>query len=176
MLAALVASTACRKPPPRTIGGAAAPGDDVTLYRDHAVIRQRIELDLPATPTTVKAMLATGVSADQIVLLDRAGLTITGLHAQTSADATVPGATPTPDYEDDPPPPEEEPGVGIEPPAAEPEDDHPPARKKQKPTELTLDVQAPRAGKYVVVVAYTTQRLRWDVAYTMTTAVTRDRG
>jgi hypothetical protein len=57
-------------------------------------------------------------------------------------------------------------------PDAEPE--HPSARKRAKPTEVSLDVQAPRAGKYTIAIAYTTQRLRWDVAYTMTTAATRD--
>jgi hypothetical protein len=149
------------------IAGTAAPGDDVTLYRDHAVIRQRLELGLPATPTTVKAMLATGVSADQIVLIDRGGLAITGLHAQTSPDATpaIAEEIEFPLYEDDLPAEEPRAGETAPPdPAAEP----PPARKKQKPTELALDVHAPRAGKYVVVVAYTTQGLHWDVAYTMT--------
>ncbi len=173
LLVALAASTACRKPPPRTLAGTAGPGNDVTLYRDTAVIRQRIELDLSATPTSVKAMLATGVTADQIVLLDRGGLTITGLHAQTAPGSEVDTAEEIDDTGDEgvPPPPDIEPGDPDESIIVEL-----PALKKEKPTELTLDVQAPRAGKYAVIIAYTTQRLRWDVAYTMTTAATRDRG
>lgn len=174
LVAVLFASAACRNPLPRTITGTAKPGDDVTLYRDLAVIRQRIELDLPATPITVTAMLATGVSADQIVLVDRGGLTINGLHAQTAPGDAEPIVTTDADVA--PPPDDMDPEVPV--PAVEPDEEveHPPARKREKPTELGLDVVAPRAGKYVVVVAYTTPRLHWDVAYTMTTATSRDRG
>src|SRR5512138_4014415 len=81
-LIACLAGVACgarahpHKPPP-------AVGDDVTLYRDWAVIRQRIELDVPAVATTVKVQIAAGVAADQVMLIDRGGITITALHAQT---------------------------------------------------------------------------------------------
>jgi len=172
LLVAAVALAACKAKPVGTIASTAtAPGDDITLYRDAAVIRQRIELDVPATPTTVKVNLATGVAADQIVLVDRGGLAITGLHAKTApstddTDAELAASKPDPDlYLDDDAPPED----------AEEVVEAPPARKRAKATELALDVQAPKAGKYTVVIAYTTNKLRWDVAYTMTTAVTRDR-
>jgi len=187
LLAALGLAVACRKPPPRTITGVATtPGDDVTLYRDAAVIRQRIVLDLPATATTVKAQLATGVAADQIMIVDRGGVTITGIHAKTTPDDPDAAeqdfdreAAAGSDYEyDDPPPPPEYP-EGEEPPPAQGSaaiaEQLPPARKRAKPTEVEFDVRAPRAGKYAITVAYTTFHLRWDVAYTMTTASTRDR-
>lgn len=175
LLVASVALAACKAKPPATIASTAtAPGDDVTLYRDAAVIRQRIELDLPATPTTVKIDLATGVAADQIVLIDRGGLSITGIHAKTAPSSEPVASEPIAEeprrYIDD-----DEPLPGIEAPPADDIVETPPARKQAKPTELGLDVQAPKAGKYTVVVAYTTTKLRWDVAYTMTTAATRDR-
>ncbi len=165
LLASIVAG-ACHSSRPHTIAGTAAPGDDVTLYRDIAVIRQRIELDLPATPTTIKAQLAGGVAADQIVLVDRGGLIITGLHARTVPDSDTYG--PTVDDEES----DQDGSADVEATTAA----APAARTRVKPTELALDVQAPQAGKYSVVVAYTTMALRWDVAYTMTTAATRDRG
>lgn len=176
LLVAAVALAACKTKPPATIAStASAPGDDVTLYRDAAVIRQRVELDLPATPTTVTVNLATGVAADQIVLLDRGGLAITGIHAKTAPSSEPVESEPNPEEpgryldEDEPPVPAAD---------AAPADDMieaPPARKRAKPTELALDVHAPKAGTYFVVIAYTTTKLRWDVAYTMTTAATRDR-
>lgn len=175
LLLAAVAAGACHEPAPRTMAGAAALGDDVTLYRDVAVIRQRIELDLPATPTTITARLAGGVAADQIVLTDRGGLTITGLHARTTPDT---GTIVNPGDDDD----TGELDGDESPPPAPRADDHateaaiPEARQRVSPTELGLDVQAPRAGRYAVIITYTTPALHWDVAYTMTTAATRDRG
>jgi hypothetical protein len=40
---------------------------------------------------------------------------------------------------------------------------------------LELDVTAPRAGHYTVALAYLTDRLAWDAAYTLTTTPARDR-
>jgi hypothetical protein len=86
LLAATLVVAACRARPPAPLSGKGGAGDDITIYRDAALIRQRIELDLPATPTTVKTMLASGVAADQIVVLDRGGLDITSLRAKTTPD------------------------------------------------------------------------------------------
>jgi hypothetical protein len=189
LVAATIAVAACRARPPAPLKGTGTGGgDDVTLYRDGALIRQRIELDLPATPTTVKATLASGVAADQIVVLDRGGLQITSVRAKTIPDDAGDAANEEvtteyvsedylggdPDRIDVELPPGVEDREGEEA-GSDVVEDNPAARQRQKPTELTLTVQAPRAGKYAVVIGYTTTRLRWDVAYTMTAAVTRDR-
>jgi hypothetical protein len=158
-------------------------GDDITLYRDLAVIRQRIEIDVPATPTTVTVMIAAGVSADQVMLIDRGALTIGALHgltdpnAETNIGEPVEAAFDIRDEEVDDPlgavdePPAEDPDEAPEQPA-----ENAMPRRDAKPTELRLDVSAGRAGKHAIVIGYVTDRLPWDVAYTMTATPERDRG
>ena len=132
----LALAIGCAPPPgPAAPRAPAAGGDDIALYRDVAVVRQHVALDLPATPTTVRARLAAGVRSEQVVVIDRGGVTIRSLRGVPAPD----------DSRDD------------------------------APTELALDVTAPHAGRYDVVLAYTTDRLRWDAAYTMTTTPARDR-
>lgn len=164
---------ACGNSAPRTAQHRADPGDDITLFRDQAVIRQRLTLALPATRTTVKVELANGVSADQITLLDRGGVTILGIHAKTNpsevSELDDEAADDDIEIDVDQPSPEELRQYGLKP-------DPPPRLKTVKPTELRLDIQAPRAGTYSLVIGYTTDKLRWDVAYTMTATPTRDRG
>lgn len=58
---------------------ARAVGDDLTLYRDWAVIKQRVELDVNFTATK-SIEIAAGVTADHVIVLDRGGLTIASLH------------------------------------------------------------------------------------------------
>jgi hypothetical protein len=162
-----------------------AAGDDVTLYQDAALIRQRVEVELPATPKQIKVELAAGVPADQIIVLDHGGVTVRSLVAKTSApsegDEDDIVAPPAPN-----PPPEPEAdieGMGPErdappskiPGAEDSAEEHAPFRRG-RPTIVTLEVQAPRAGTYALVLGYTTDRLHWDVAYTMIADVTRDRG
>ena len=158
LAAVLAVGAACTKPRSQTLSGTAALGDDVTLYRDGALIRQRIELDLPASATTVQVMLASGVLADQIMLLDRGGVEVTGLHGATPASvvsSTPPGTAPLdPELTD------------LEPPASEmwqAPASHPDVRTA--PSELSLDVHAPRAGKYTIVIGYTTDKLRTGISY-----------
>jgi len=167
LVAAVVA--ACGHAPPRTAQHRAEPGDDITLYRDVAVVRQRVTLQLPATPTTVEVNLASGVAADQITLLDRGGVTITGIHAKTRSSDAIDVEEDDEDEPVDPARPQstDAPGAGS---------DAPPRVKTTKPTQLRLDVQAPHAGTYSLVIGYTTDKLRWDVAYTMTATPARDRG
>src|SRR5207245_8814881 len=63
-------------------------GDDLTLFRDWAVIRQHVEVDLKGPSTIVKAQLAAGVTSDQIVVLDRGGMAISSLLVERhDADA-----------------------------------------------------------------------------------------
>jgi hypothetical protein len=119
--------------PAAPVQGRAA-GDDVTLYRDWAIIRQRVELDVRST-LSKSVEVAAGVTADHVVVLDRGGLTITSLHIPTKDEFADPNV----------------------------------------PTKLTFDVSAPRPGHYTIVVSYLTDRLDWDVAYTMKANPARDR-
>ncbi|MBA3454086.1 MAG: hypothetical protein H0T42_13410, partial [Deltaproteobacteria bacterium] len=116
-------------------------GDEVTLYRDRAVIKQRIELEVPAADrATVKVRIAEGVGVEDVVVLDRGELTISELRGASARPAAA----------------EEEPAG------------------EAGPTELTFVVGAPNAGKFAVHVAYVTDRIEWDAAYTMTTTAARD--
>ncbi len=162
-------------------------GDDITLYRDFAVIRQRIELDVPATPTTLSVKIAAGVAADQVMVLDRGGLAIHALHAQTDPNAQldedaqrlvdVLRGGDMPAIDEGPQEPDEDEGESDEPEEREmPAPDAHEPRRDVKPTELRLDVSAPKPGTYAVVIGYVTNRLRWDVAYTMAATPKRDRG
>lgn len=72
-LVVLVGCGAPAHPPPKST---AARGDDITLYRDVAVIRQRIELDLPAATTMKTVKVAAGVRAAQLVVVEKADLDV----------------------------------------------------------------------------------------------------
>lgn len=112
-------------------------GDEITLYRDRAVIKQRVELEVPvADRATVTVEIAAGVSVEDVVVLDRGELTISELRG-VSAQPAPEGAT--------------------------------------APTALTFVVGAPHAGKFAIHLAYVTDRVKWDAAYTMTTTAARDR-
>jgi len=119
-------------------------GDDITLYRDWALIRQRIALDVTSASATFKVKIPAGVSAEQLIVVDRGGLAITAIHLAFDPKKAVDDADAA-----TPPPP-------------------------AKPAELALDVQAKRAGRYSIVIGYITNRIAWDVAYTMTATPERD--
>ncbi len=171
-LLACIAACGARSPAPER----ARAGDDVTLYRDWAVIRQRVELDVPAEHATVTAYVAAGVTAEQLLLIDRGGLTIEAVHAETEPAAAPAAGEPSEAPADEPS--DDEPAD----PDAEPEPEPPPAAPNiaahagNKPTELRLDVRAPHPGKYAIVIGYATKQLDWDVAYTMAATPRRDRG
>jgi len=180
LAACVLVGCGARSPAPKP----AAVGDDVTLYRDWAVVRQRIELDVPATATTLAVKVAAGIAADQVMVIDRGGLTINALHAQTDPNADdANNEEPLDDARvgeapaiDDPAPPEPEPDDEEPPKPVKAVALSPEPRHDVRPTELRLDVSAPRAGKYTVVIGYITNRLHWDVAYTMAATPRRDRG
>jgi len=140
---------------PRAARPTTAPdGDEITLYRDRAVIRQRVELVVPvADRATVTVTIAAGVHLEDVVVLDRGELTISGLRGTS---ATVTPAKAAPDDEG------EVPGPAL------PTD-------PTGPTELTFVVGAPHAGTFAVHLGYVTDRLTWAAAYTMTTTAARDR-
>jgi hypothetical protein len=102
--------------------------DDITLYRGVALVRQRIDVDAVGAAATAKLKIAAGVTAPQVVVVDRGGLQIRGMHA-AGEDATV----------------------------------------------LQIDATAPHDGHYAIAIAYVTDRMQWDAAYTMTTTPSRAR-
>ena len=109
--------------------------DRVTLYRDRALVTQRVDIVVTdgaptGTTATTRVKLAAGVGPDDVVVLDRGGLTVSALRVAGASAA---------------------------------------------PTEVELATSAPRAGRYTVSLGYATDRLAWDVAYTMTTSPARDR-
>lgn len=164
-------------------------GDDITLYRDIAVIRQRVVVDVPETTATVRVAIAAGVRPDQVLVLDRGGATIRAVRGAIDPAADDhPGAVPAafdprdPDVDDpldthgdepDDEGPHDEAGDDADAHAHAAPDA---ARETGKPTELELDVEVPHAGKYAFVIGYPTPRLAWDAAYTITTTPSRDRG
>src|ERR1700689_5091031 len=79
---------------PRHAANGPSAASDVTLYRDVAVVRQRIEVDVAAHAATVAIQIAAGVAPDKLVVIDRGGLTIAGVHvaATTAAIASEPTA------------------------------------------------------------------------------------
>lgn len=124
----------CGAHAPTSVVKARATGDELTLYRDWALVKQRVELDVTkAAHETIE--VAAGVRADNVVVLDRGGLTITSLHIPTKEEFADPN----------------------------------------EPTKLTFDVSAPRPGHYTIVLSYMTDRLDWNVAYTMKANPARDR-
>jgi hypothetical protein len=169
LLVALLAACGARSHP-ASAAHKVAPGDDLTLYRDWAVIRQRVAIDLKGASTTVTAQVAAGVTADQIVVLDRGGMSISTLLVEkheenpdgisyAEPDTGTAGAiAATDNYHEDQPntADDEEPDLG-------------------KPVQITMEVTAPHPGHYAIELGYVTNGLDWSAAYTMTANPARDR-
>jgi len=147
--------------PPASRGGTA--GSEITLYRDHAVVSQRVAVVIPPASTgTVRVRVAAGVRAEQVYIVDQGGLTVREAH--TIGDPS--GGLPPPiegDSEDAPEDPDE-----VLTPAPDPE-------QPLAPTEIELVLGATHEGTFMFSVNYTTERISWDAAYTMTTTMARDR-
>lgn len=146
----------------------AAAHDELTLYRDRALVQQRVVLDIPsAGATTVTAELAAGVDAEEVVLVDRGALTIHAIRGATihATPVTLPVPLPADEREEEP---EDDEPPAVEPPAPDP-------LALATPTRIVLDVTAPRGGRYAIQLAYVTDRLPWEAAYTMTTTPARER-
>jgi hypothetical protein len=144
-------------------------GDELTLYRDRAVVKQRVEVDIPTASTvTVTVKLAVGVEIEDVVVLDRGELGVSELRA---GDVPAhPAADAKPTKKNDPEPDAEETaeeGGGIEAPVVPP--------SPTAPTEVTFVVSGPHAGHYALSLGYITDRIKWDAAYTMTTTSLRRR-
>jgi hypothetical protein len=120
-LGSVASITGCGARPPTA--PAATGGDEVALYRDRALIAQRVELVAPrAGPGTFAVRLPTGVDPAEVQVLDRGELAEIELRTAGELAAT-----------------------------------------------------APRPGRFAVTLGYSTDRLAWDAAYTLTTTAARDR-
>ena len=169
-LAALAALAACAPRPARAPAAAPIDGSDITLYRDTALVRQRVLLDVPAGGVaTVRVRIPAGLGAADVHVFPQGGLELTALREPGAVKTLPPPPAPDPaavssdEYGLD------ESLAGLEPPAAEAE---PPER--DRPTELELAVRA-RPGRAALWLGYVTDRLTWDVAYTLTANAARDR-
>jgi len=154
--------TACGAPPPRHASGhVAQPATEVTLYRDRALVTQRIDVEVaPAAQATVRLQVAAGVTPDDVFVLEHTGLTIAEVHA---GNVVQPLREPAPVTDEE--------GPDDLPPRTVPKQPLPPLL----PGEAEIVVGAAHGGRYQLRVGYTTDRLSWDTAYTMTTTPVRDR-
>ena len=163
----------------------AGAGDQITLYRDRALIFQRVELVAAhAGPITRVLQLPAGVAASDIEIVDRGELAAAELRiAGASADPPARGAAapPAEPVEEPAEKPAEKP---AEEPAEEPAEDpideaEPPPRPRPAapatPSQIELAATAPHPGRFALSIGYATERLAWDAAYTMTTSAARDR-
>ncbi len=168
-----IAAVACGPRPvadgPANRGGA---GGEITLYRDRAVVRQRVEIDVPvAAYARVRVRVPAGIAIDDLYVLERDRFTIAELRMAGDPRPELPdelsAPEPTPEDADEPTPEDADELAVPDELEAVPE---PPA----EPREVELVIGAPRAGRFAIHLGYSTDRLRWGAAYTMTTTATRD--
>jgi len=165
-LAALAALAACRAARPRAPAAPADDGSDITLYRDGAIVQQRVELDVPAGGVaTVRVRIPAGLGADNVSAFPRDGVAVAELR-QAGAVKTVLPPPPAPPKSSDEEAAEEpskpDPAFELADPAAD------------RPVELELVARA-RPGRAAVRLGYVTDRLGWEVAYTLTANAAHDR-
>ncbi|MDX2092082.1 MAG: hypothetical protein SFX73_29730 [Kofleriaceae bacterium] len=159
---AILLAVACR--PNVVRAPALAFGDELTLYRDRAVVRTRVEVNVPeADQAIVTLRVPAGVDPDEVVILDHGDLTVT--QALDSSAPAPPawkrtGGDPSRAGEETD---EEKP----EAPATQP------PTPKPGPTELRYVVTGPKAGRYGVGFGYVIDQLPWEAAYTLTTTPAR---
>lgn len=175
MLVVLIACTAC--------GGhathphaARAPGVEITLYRDHAVVAHRLEVVIPAAaPAKLTLRVAADVSPDDLYLVEHSELAIKQVVVLGAAtERPQPGcdemACVMDNYEraccarferksewDD--------GAPVAKPVTGP----------RTPIDVEVTLGGPREGRFAVVIGYDTPRFDWDAAYSLTTTASRVR-
>ena len=129
-------------------GSVPQPGSEITMYRDLTVVSQRVELEVPAGQATeLKVEVPAGLTAEDVVVLDRGGLTISAIR-EAGAEHVPPSESAVPA--------------------------RPPPSARTTPTELTFVVTSRHAGRHALQLGYTTSQIHWEAAYTMTTMPTRD--
>jgi hypothetical protein len=172
-LAALAALAACGVGRPRAPAAAAPGGSAVTLYRDGALVQQQVELDVPAGGVAVaRVRIPAGLGLGDVVALPRGGAAVAELR-QVDAVKPAPRAAigarsaPAPSLDEDLAPVDAiDAFAEVAPP--------PPPPDRDRPAELELVVRA-RPGRAALQLGYVTDRLTWDVAYTLIATPARDR-
>jgi len=164
--AAAAGAVACAPRHPRDPAAAAAvSGSAVTLYRDSAVVEQRLELNVPASGVAVaRVRVPAGLGADDVLVIPQAGVEVIALRQPGAVKTAPPPAPPGPRHGDD--------LLGDELAPAEPEAEPPPP--SDRPVELELTARA-RPGRVALRLGYVTSRLAWDAAYTLTASPAHDR-
>jgi hypothetical protein len=176
--AALAALAACAPRGARAPAALPIDGSDITLYRDAALVRQRVELAVPAGGmATVRVRIPAGLGAADVHVFPQGGLELAALREPGAVKTLPPPPAPV---SDGPRSPEDEYTVTLaepEPPAAEPAEAAPPERDRPTELELTLRARPGHAapGRAALWLGYATDRLTWDVAYTLTANAARDR-
>lgn len=157
----------------RTANTAGAAGE-VTLYRDRALVRQRVELEITPSPgqaggrATIRLRVGAGIGPDDIYIVERDRFTIGEIRViRETGDTPAIEEAPAPD-------PAENDGVDDELVEPAPGGVEPAPAPPAEPRDLEIVIGAPRAGKFVLHVGYLTSRISWEVAYTMTTTTARD--
>lgn len=164
-LATLLLIAGCGGPTHTLPSGTAVASDEIMLYRDRALIKHRLDVVVPeASHATVSFVVPEGVAVDDVAVVDRGVLTVSELRAPTSA-------TPEPE----PIPEDLEGEIDLEEDLKRADDPVTKPAPPPGPTTVTFDVSAPKAGRYSLAIAYVTDRLSWDAAYTMTTTPARTR-
>lgn len=151
-LALALLAVACTRPHASDpLSSRSRSGSDVTLFRDVAVVRQRVSVEAKDTrPQTISVELPVGVAADEITVLSHGSLVVHAVHAPTTPGGEL--------------------VTGLD-----GEEPRPKANDAPKPTIVRIDVAAPAPGTYALELSYLTSQLHWDVAYTLTAAASRDR-
>jgi hypothetical protein len=171
---ALIAAAACGHSAARApaIATNAASSDDVTLYRDTALVKQRVEVEIGKTGlASIPVMIATGLDADQVIVVERGGVDVRGVHGETVAAPPInPAPSAVPDEDTDGTPDPVGAGSGSGSGSAAPVT----ALVTGTPSQIHIDL-AGAPGKHTLVLGYLTDRLRWDAAYTMIATPARDR-
>jgi hypothetical protein len=163
-------AVACGARPPSLPSGSAVATDEITLYRDRALIKHRIDVVVPeASSATVSYVVPEGVTIDDVAVVENGVLTVSAIH---SPSVNLEPPPPLEDEEDDENDNEEEGEPDLEADLAAERAALSPA---PRPTTITFTVTAPKAGRYRLAIAYVTDRLSWDAAYTMTTTPARAR-
>ena len=168
-LCVLVALASCGGGAHVLPSGRARALDELTLYRDRAVVQHRVDVDVPeASMATVTYVIPEGVVLDDVAVIDHGPLTVSELRVQGEpVAAPKPAVAPDPDAGDD----DDEPDLEQD--LADSEPPPPAAPATDKPWTIAFDVTAPKAGRYQLTLTYVTDRITWDAAYTMITTPAR---
>ncbi len=163
----LVVLAACGARPHGAESGAGpGSGTSITLYRGVALIEQRVDIDVPSSGSgAARATLAAGATVGEVEVANLGALTLTALHLADAPAIPIDAGIDAPaslDFDDD-----------SGPFVVRAQQEEAAAANADKPIVVTVEVHGP-AGHHAVTLAYTTPRITWEAAYTMTTTPDRD--